>query len=159
MNRKGITPVLATSLLILIAISAVATSAVFLRDTTDDLTESVNEDLSEDEMREGSEISIQYAYNNSDGDISVIVRNAGRYVLTVEEGGERLWDLYSDGRPQSFDYVGSPSPPVRLDPGQTITLDSNIEYPTSSPATLEIEGPYGVSASVICTSTDGQENC
>ena len=70
MKRKGITPLVGTALLVLIAISAVTSAAVFLRDTTQQVSDSVNERISEDQIRENSGIDIEYAYENSDGNIS-----------------------------------------------------------------------------------------
>lgn len=159
MSRKGVTPVVATSLLILIAISAVTASAVFLRDTTDDIQDSVNDQLSEEEMRENSEISVDYAYNNSDGDIAIVVRNSGQYALAVEEDNEKRWNLYSEGEPVNFDYSSASGPDVIIDPGGSKTLDSNVDYPSSSYKTLDIEGPYGVSATVLCENSGGNEDC
>lgn len=160
MNRKGITPVIATSLLILIAIASVTTAAVFLRDTTSDLTGSVNDKLSEDKKEANSQISIEYGYNNSDGEISVVVRNTGRYTLAVEENDKKKWDMYSDGRPQAFDYTSYSNPSqVLLDSGEAITLDTNVGYPTSSYKRLEITGPFGVEASILCVNEGGNQNC
>jgi len=160
MDRKGVTPVIATSLLILIAISAVTTTAVFLQDTTDDLKDSVNDKLTEDEMKENSAISISYGFNNSQGEISLIVRNAGKYTLLVEEDDNKNWNLYDQGRPQGFNYSNYSNPSnVPLDPGEQIAIDTNVGYPTSNPKILELEGSYGVSASIICTSEGGSESC
>ncbi len=160
MNRKGITPVIATSLLILIAISAVTGAAIFLRDTTGDLTDSVNDQLSDDQRREGSEISINYGYNNSNGNISVIVKNSGEYTLAVEESNQKKWSLYNDGRPQDFNYSDYSNPSnVFLDPGETVTIETGIRYPVSGPKTMSIQGPFGVSATLICTSEGGSQSC
>ena len=149
MNRKGITPVIATSLLILIAISAVTGAAIFLRDTTGDLTDSVNDQLSDDQ-----------SYNNSNGNISVIVKNSGEYTLAVEESNQKKWSLYNDGRPQDFNYSDYSNPSnVFLDPGETVTIETGIRYPVSGPKTMSIQGPFGVSATLICTSEGGSQSC
>lgn len=160
MDRKGVTPVIATSLLILIAISAVTTTAVFLQDTTDDIQDSVGDKLTEDEMKENSGISISHGFNNTDGEISIIVRNTGKYALAVEKDDNKNWNLYKDGRPQDFEYSSYSSPSnVLVDPGEQITIDTNVDYPNSNPRILELEGSYGVSASIICTSEGGSQSC
>ncbi len=163
MSRKGVTPVLATSLLILIAISAVSTAAVFLRDTTDDITGGVEDQLSEQERIDGTSISIERGYNNSDSDISLMVRNTGRYLVAVEDsemdpGDNRTWTLYVDGRPQEFDYE-SGNPDIRLDSGETITIDTNTDYPSPGDyKRLEVQGRYETETGIICSNSGGQ-NC
>lgn len=157
MNRKGVTPLVGTALLILIAVSAVTSAAVFIRDTTQQVSDSVNDRISEDEMRGNSGIDIEYAYENSDGNISLVVRNTGRYTLTVEENNNKLWNLYSDGRPVSFRYSGGATDQKLIDPESTLTLETEIEFPDGDYASVNLEGTYGTSSSIICdeSSPDG----
>jgi flagellin-like protein len=151
MNRKGVTPLVGTALLILIAVSAVTSAAVFIRDTTQQVSDSVNDRISEDEMRGNSGIDIEYAYENSDGNISLVVRNTGRYTLTVEENNNKLWNLYSDGRPVGFDYSGGATDQKLIDPKATLTLETEIAFPNDdSTALINLEGTYGTSSAISC---------
>ncbi|WP_414838164.1 archaellin/type IV pilin N-terminal domain-containing protein [Candidatus Nanosalina sp. VS9-1] len=159
MNRKGVTPLVGTALLILIAVSAVTSAAVFIRDTTQQVSDSVNERISEDEMRENSGIDIEYAYNNSDGNISLVVRNTGRYTLTVEENNNKFWNLYSDGRPVGFTYSDGSGGQKLIDPDATLTLQTQIEFPQGDYTSVNLEGTYGTSSSIICDESDPDGAC
>lgn len=159
MKRKGITPLVGTALLVLIAISAVTSAAVFLRDTTQQVSDSVNERISEDQMRENSGIDIEYAYENNDGNISLVVRNTGRYTLNVEENDGKLWNLYSDGRPTDYTYSGGSTSEKLLDPDSTLTLETRIEFPDGDYSTINIEGTYGTSSSIICDESNPDGAC
>lgn len=161
MNRKGITPVIATSLLILIAVSAVATAAVFFRNTTDDITGSVNDQLSEQQRIEGTSISVERGYNNSNGNISLKVRNTGRYVILIEENDQKYWSLFADGRPNSFSYASysSSTSRVPLDTGEVITLQTDVSYPSSGFTRLEIQGRFEIESGIVCNGDGGSQNC
>lgn len=166
MNRKGVTPVIATSLLILIAVSAVSTAAVFLRDTTDDITGGVEDRLSEQERIDGTSISVERGFNNSDSDISLRIRNTGRYVVVVEDedtGSQdnKRWSLYVEGRPQDFEYASATNPNMlTLDSGETLTIDTNVDYPSSGDyKRLEIQGQYETESGIICSNSGGDQNC
>ena len=161
MNRKGITPVIATSLLILIAVSAVATAAVFFRGTTDDITGSVNDQLSEQQRIEGTSISVERGYNNSNGNISLKVRNTGRYVILIEENDQKYWSLFADGRPNSFSYASYSAPSrVSLDTGEVITLQTDVDYPSSGSFTrLELQGRFEIESGIVCSNDGGSQNC
>lgn len=159
MKRKGITPLVGTALLVLIAISAVTSAAVFLRDTTQQVSDSVNERISEDQIRENSAIDIEYAYKNTDGNISLVVRNTGRYTLIVEERDRKLWNLYSDGRPVGYAYSGSNVNKKLIDPESTLTLETEIEFPDGDYSTINLEGTYGTSSSIICDEKPSDGAC
>lgn len=159
MSRKGVTPLVGTALLILIAVSAVTSAAVFIRDTTQQVSDNVNQRINEDEMRDNSGIDIEYAYKNSNGNLSLVVRNTGRYTLTVEEGDQKIWNLYSDGRPASFTYVGGPTDEKLIDPDTTLTLETDVEFPSGDFVTLSLEGGFGTSSSIICDESTPDEAC
>lgn len=150
MTRKGVTPLVGTALLILIAVSAVTSAAVFIRDTTEQVSDNVNERLSADEKRDNSGIDIEYAYENADGNISLVVRNTGRYTLFVEENNQKTWNIYSDGRPKTFSYPGGSTDEKKVDPDTTLTLETDIEFPSNEIITISLEGGYGTSSSIIC---------
>jgi flagellin-like protein len=159
MKRKGITPLVGTALLVLIAISAVTSAAVFLRDTTSDIQENVNDKIAEDRMRENSGIDIEYAYENSDGNVSLVLRNTGQYTLAIEEDNSKKWNMYSNGTPTDFSYAGGPVSEKFIDAGESVTLNAFEDFPASGQyLNLRVEGPYGLESSAICDETvpDGQ---
>jgi len=162
MSRKGITPVIATSLLIMIAVSAVATAAIFFRNTTNDITDSVNDQLSDQQRIEGTSISVERGYNNSNGKINLKVRNTGRYVILIEENDQKYWSLFADGRPNSFSYASYSSslPQVSLDTGEVITLETDVNYPSPDSFTrLELQGRFEIESGIVCSNDGGSQNC
>ncbi|PSH01081.1 MAG: hypothetical protein BRC30_00140, partial [Nanohaloarchaea archaeon SW_7_46_7] len=75
--RKGITPVVATVLLISIGIAAVGSAGIFLQNLGDTLRENAEDRIAGNNKIENSDITIEYAFENSDGDITMDVRNTG----------------------------------------------------------------------------------
>jgi len=165
MSRKGVTPVLATSLLILIAVAAVSSTAVFLRNTTDDITEGAQDQLSQNERIKGTSISIERAYNNSDGNTTISVRNTGKYLINIEDpdlqpASNKTWELYNNGRPVGFEYI-SAAPDTALDSGEAIRLKTPVKYPSANDdyERIEIQGRYGIESGIICDNPGGTSTC
>jgi len=166
MSKKGVTPVVATSMLILIAVSAVSAAAVFLRDTTGDVTDGVDNRLSEQERISGTSISIERGFNNSGGNVSLRVRNTGEYVVVIEDEDQgsddnKRWTLYVDGRPQEWGYANKNDPSSEsIDSGGTITIDTGVVYPSSGNyKRFEINGQYEIESGIICSNSGNNENC
>ncbi|MFB6242173.1 MAG: archaellin/type IV pilin N-terminal domain-containing protein [Candidatus Nanosalina sp.] len=160
MSEKGVTPVIGAALMILIAVSAITSAAVFLRDTTSDIEESMKNRLSEERVRERTSMNIEYAYNNSDSEVSLTVRNTGDFTLVVEKNDAKKWNLYVDGRPHDFQYASHTDPDRKvLNPGGTLTIDTNSGFPSAGNQKLyEVEGTYGTEAAVVCSNT-GDGTC
>ncbi|QKQ98473.1 hypothetical protein GKQ38_03020 [Candidatus Nanohaloarchaea archaeon] len=160
MNRKGVTPVVATSLLLLISIATVSTSAIFLSDTVDDVGEGVKERLGVDSKEQKAELSIEYGYRGSNGNIWLEVTNDGDMTLATEEDGVKLWNIYSDGNKLSWTYAyGAPSDNA-LDPGDTVTIDTMKAYPAvGSSTTIVLRGQYDTSSSIVCSNSNGEDSC
>lgn len=156
--KKGVTPLVGTALLVMIAISAVTSAGIFLQDTTQDVQDSVNDQLSQDEKIENSGIDIEYAYNNSDGEVSLVVRNTGQFTLIVEEEDQKDWNVYTDGEPQSYTYAGGSVTRKIIDPGESITLDTNNDFPGGGNyKTYTVSGSYETESSIVCyNGGDGQ---
>lgn len=162
-TRKGITPVVATVLLISIGIAAVGSAGIFLQNLGDMLRDNAEETIANDNRIENSEISIEYAFENSDGDISVDVRNTGGTTLQIEDNGNRLWNLYIDGQPQtSWDFADSSlnsADDVDLTPQQQVRIDTNADYPSSGNSKrVQVSGTFETQSSVIC-SHNGDGSC
>lgn len=156
--KKGITPLVGTALLVMIAISAVTSAGIFLQDTTQDVQDSVNDQLSQDEKIENSGIDIEYAYNNSDGEVSLVIRNTGQFTLIVEEEDQKDWNIYTDGEPQSYTYAGGSVTRKIIDPGESITVDTNNDFPSGGNyKTYTVSGSYETESSIVCyNGGDGQ---
>ncbi len=159
MSRKGVTPLVGTALLILIAVSAVTSAAVFIQDTTEQVAGTVEDRLEEDELRDNSGIDIEFAYPNEEEKVSLVVRNTGRYTLFIEEDGNQLWNLYSDGRPVEYSYPEGDVDEMMIDPDSTRTLETEVDFPEGDYVTIDLEGAYGTSSSIICDNTLEDGTC
>lgn len=159
MRRKGVTPVVATVLLISIGIAAVGSAGIFLQDVADQIMGSAEDEISQDNMIEESEISIEYGFENGDGDISVDVRNTGSTTLQIVEDGQRRWNLYIDGQPQtSWEFADSSlnsDANVDIKPQEQVRIDTNSDYPSSGNAKrVQVSGTYETQSSIICNYSD-----
>jgi archaellum component FlaG (FlaF/FlaG flagellin family) len=158
-NRKGVTPVVATVLLISIGIAAVGSAGIFLQDLADQIMGNTEDEISQENRIENSEISIEYAFENGDGDISVDVRNTGSTQLEIVDEGDRLWNIYIDGQPQNSwefsDNSLNSEANVDLRPQEQIRLDTNSDYPSSGNAKrVQVSGVYETQSSIICNYSD-----
>jgi flagellin-like protein len=107
MNSKGVTPVIATVLLMTITVAATASAYTFMTGIQDDFMENTEDRLSSQEREAQSDINIETAYNSSDGYVLLSVRNTGSVTLEVEdENDNKAWDLYIEGRPNEWKHRG-----------------------------------------------------
>jgi FlaG/FlaF family flagellin (archaellin) len=160
MKLKGVSPVVAEILLMGIAISAAISAGVFLQGTLQDVQNNVDDQIRQDDREETSSIGVDYGYNSTDGFLMVDVRNTDANTLNVEEQGDKVWNMYIDGRPETWSYVtGSPyrsSSNVGLDPSSTITLNTTREFPSPGNSTeVEVTGAYNTRSTYVCFSENG----
>jgi flagellin-like protein len=153
---KGITPVVATVLLMLIAVSTIGSASVFLDDTVEGVRSGLEDEINRQDRVENSDIRIDSAYNSTDGYLFVDVQNPGSVTLEVERNGTKLWNLYIDGKPQEWNYSdNSLDDDVSVDPNDIISFNTTVSYPPEG-ASLEVgfNAPYESSDSHICTNED-----
>ncbi|MFB6204626.1 MAG: hypothetical protein ABEJ75_03195 [Candidatus Nanohaloarchaea archaeon] len=154
MNRKGVTPVVATVMLIAISMAAVASSAVFISDVGGDIRQSIAEQLGVQQKQQKSELTIIQGFRSqSNGNIYIVVKNEGSVSLMFKENGDKLWNLYIDSRPASgWGVPGGSSADVLVNPGETITLDTGTNYPSTvgGSKTVEIRGQYKTVSAIVC---------
>lgn len=160
MNRKGITPVIATVLLMTITVAATASAFTFMNGIQNDLKENTEDRLSQQERESQSNIDIETAYNSTDGYIIVSVRNTGSLTLQIRDE-TRLWSMFTNGSPvgdgteweyrnEERDYIS---------PQQTVNLNTTEKFPDPGSDTLiKITGPNGVSDSKVCFNS-GAASC
>lgn len=156
MNRKGVTPVIATSLLIGIALSTALTASVFMQNSLNDVQQGFEDDLQDEELEDKSDLSIQYGYDQG-GYILLELRNSGSVALPLDRDGTRLISLYISGRPEEdWSYL---SPRSQLGVGTTITMNTTRTFPDSGDYTeIEVRGPRDTSSSIVCYN-DGSPSC
>lgn len=155
-TRKGITPVVATVLLISIGIAAVGSAGIFVQNLGDMLRGNAEDTIANENAIENSDISIEYAFENPSGDISIDVRNTGGTTLEVVDEGDRLWNLYVDGQPETAwefaDTSLNGADNVDLTPQQQVRIDTNVDYPSSGNSKrVQVSGTFETQSSVICS--------
>jgi flagellin-like protein len=160
MQSKGVSPVVATVLLMGIAIASVSSAAVFIQGTMDDLQGNVEGWLGQRDREESSSVSVDYAYNGTDGSLLVDVRNDGSRTITLEEDDEFLFNMYIDNIPEQWEYVSGSSyrsqSEVELNPTGVITLNTTVSFPGEGDSTeIRFSGPYSMRASYLCFSENG----
>jgi archaellum component FlaG (FlaF/FlaG flagellin family) len=162
MNRKGVTPVVATALLLGISISAVASASVFMGNVLEETGSQFEDDLREQERRDQSTFAIEYGYNSSGGFTFIDVRNTGQVTLAVEEENQKIWTLYVDGKPHDWKYVNddlSNQANVNVDPREVMRINTTVEYPSQGNSVeLEVQGAYETSSAIVCTNI-GEPSC
>lgn len=163
-TSKGLTPVVATVLLLMIAVAAVGSAAVFLDDTITSIGESIEEDLALEERRASTDITIDYGYRSTGGTEYVLidVRNTGSETLEVQQDGEKLWNMYIDGQPQEWSYVDSDlesEDEILRNPNEVISVNTTEEFPDNEEMVeISLNAPYQSSDSYVCFN-DGGNSC
>ena len=149
---KGITPVVATVLLMLIAVAAVGSASVFLEGTITDLQDGLEDEMEEEEMIEASDIRVDRAYNGTGGYLLADVSNSGSVTLTIEDSGDKLWNLYINGAPVDWTYVNSSmGGNVTINPNDVVSFNTTRAYPSSgSSVEFSFNAPYDSSDRYIC---------
>lgn len=162
MSSKGITPVIATVLLIMISVGATASAFTFMNTIMDQQQNQIENRLTQEEKEQQTNFNIDYVYNSSDGYTLMSVRNSGQRAIRIEDDGERLWTLFVDGGPDDWKYENTTyqsSEDVSIDTGQTITLNTTITYPLQGEDMhIELSGPYQSSDSYVCYNS-GSQSC
>lgn len=164
MSRKGVTPVIATVLLIAISVSAVVTASVFIGDMVGDVRQNIARQLGVQNKEQKSEITVIQGYNDG-GNIMIEVRNEGDISLYFKKNGDKMWNLYVDGKPGPSGWGASSSTlssqsDILIDPHETLMIDTNEAFPsTGNSKTLELNGQYGISSAIVCDNVNGENSC
>jgi|GEM_PF-532383 len=167
MNRKGITPVIATVLLITISIGATASAYTFITTVQEDAQSSFEEEMRTAELEAQSNLNIEYAYENSNGDMLITVRNTGSIPLIFQNEDQKNILMFIEFEPvnggEGWEFEDSELQDqdlVEVNPQETVTLNTGTDFPEAEDDDLwiEVSGPYGTSSTHICHTTD-QPSC
>lgn len=120
--RKGVTPVVATVLLLFISVGLVGAASVFVGDTVEDVQDGLEERMQEEEEAEATSITVISTDLTND---KCTIRNTGG--VTIEED---LW--FIDGQ-----KINGPG---ELDPNEKYTFSSceegMLEHPQGAAAVI-----------------------
>lgn len=164
MSSKGVTPIIATALLIGIAVSTALTASIFMQNSLDDVRSGFEDDLEDSEREDRAELSIEYGYNQG-GYTLIDIRNTGSIALPLRDGGnatsvgDPTLAIYLDGRPaENWEYLADSNKTVLSQDGR-VSINTSEPFPVQGNYTqVEITGPYSVESSIICYN-DGSPSC
>lgn len=145
MSRKGITPVIAVVLLLLITVGAVASAWGLYQSITSDTGQL--DQLNARQRAQQTSFAYRSMYEDSDGNASVemVIENTGdrtvnlsdEFDLYVSPPGETGWVLrsalsgrFSDWHVENNNCFNSSAP--RLDKGNTYTCDTGVAFPNAT---------------------------
>lgn len=152
-KSKGVTPVVATVLLLFIAVAAVGSAAVFLEGTVQSIQDGAESELRQEDRIRDSEIRIESGFNNSDDNLSIEVRNSGSISIPVNESGETVWSIFVDDVPNN-DWSIEGGTVEEINPNQIITIDTERPFPDEGESdTVRITAPYETTDSHVCFNT------
>jgi hypothetical protein len=156
MSSKGVTPVVATALLIGIAVSTALTASVFMEDTLSNLRGNFEDDVRDRNLEDQAEMSIEFGYER-DGYLLLDLRNTGSIALPLVDDGEQVLAVYMDGRPNDdWSFVSDKD---TLGQDGKVTINTSKEFPAQGNYTrVEINGAHGTESTIICYN-DGSPSC
>jgi hypothetical protein len=158
--RKGVTPVVATALLLSIAVGSVVTAGIFMDGTLKDLRGFFEGEIDGETGNPEIEIISAVEGTESDPDLVLDIRNTGEGPLDLTQGDGLSIVAGSSGLlNQDSEWSYDPDDPGVLDRGDTQTIKiSDPGFPESGedPVEIEISGPEGVEAGIICFPNEDQ---
>lgn len=165
MSSKGISPVVASVLLLSISIGAVAATSVFLSGELNNIQSTFERMLTDETIEDQADITVNLGYDRN-GYIWLDVENTGEVSLQVEENNDKKWSIFVDGAASQvrtdWKYQdGSVHKGQKiLNPDNTIRINTTVRFPTGGTTkTLRIEGPHDLSAAISCSTAGVPDRC
>ena len=154
-KSKGVTPILATVMLLFIAVAAAGSAAVFLQGTVDDIQEGAEDELEREELIRNSDLRIQSGFNSSEGYLFIVVRNSGSVTMPIVEDSDNVWSLFVENVPRDSWTV----PEDSISPNQIININTTEPYPSNQNSKeVSVTAPYETEDSYICFNS-GSNSC
>ncbi len=106
-KRKGITPIIAIVLLLMMTVAAFGLTFVWVQSTQQDLMKKTGDEITGVTDKASAQIAIESIYNDTaSGNITITLRNTGRY--NFEDTAD--FTIYLDGKLQTSDITGDFAP-------------------------------------------------
>ncbi|MFB6245036.1 MAG: archaellin/type IV pilin N-terminal domain-containing protein [Candidatus Nanohaloarchaea archaeon] len=161
-RKKGVTPVVATALLIGISVSASYAAYSFLSGTQGDVREGYEKKFQREELVEKTRIDIETIYNSSNHWAFVRIRNTGSRDIRInstDKPEEVYWSMYVDekpvGNPEGTGWKFWNNEKAELSPQETITLNSTSRFPESSAKEFRVTARYEAESVSLCRPAEG----
>ena len=145
MKRKGITPIIAIVLLLMMTVAAFGMTFVWVQKTQGEIQDGVSDEVTNMMGKNAAQFSIESVYNDSTGGlIAVIIRNSGTY--SFSDGSQ--FKIYVDGLPTTHD-----NPAGSLAPGASqtyITTKSWDDIGGTNTHEIKVVSPQSTLATTTC---------
>jgi len=160
MNSKGITPVVATVLLIGISIGATTTAYKFILGAQEEVQDSYEDRRERERLEDSTAIDIESVYNSSVGGWAILqIRNTGTRSMTIKDSGKKYWNVFVDGEPvgnsqgTGWKYVDTAQD--KLGSNEVISINTTRSFPESSPVSYKTAARYGAEDTNRCAPSEG----
>ena len=157
-RRKGITPVIAIVLLLMMTVAAAGMAYVWIMSLQEDIAEDTNRDLDNLNKQKNARLSVSAVWNNA-GTIDLIIKNAGTYVYTAA-------DCTNVGVLVGGDMQAAGSCVGLTSQGTTCTVSSGTIFPImageAGAVTIKVIAPIGMGDTYRCsipTEGDHHSSC
>ena len=164
-KRKGITPVIAIVLLLMMTVAAAGMAYVWIMSLQEDIAASTNEDLKNLQTQKNARLGIEAVRNNTDattnpagnaqGNLAFIVKNAGTYTFSATEVGNIK--IYVDGVDVSRDGGNQAELAKIAGQGTSAQIYTGTAFPrtpgSDGGVRIEVVPPVGVGATYLCSKT------
>ena len=144
-KRKGITPIIAIVLLLMMTVAAFGLTFVWVQETQSEIQESISQDITDITDKNSATFNIESIYNDT-GNIAIVLRNTGRYSFDDLS----TFSIYLDGKMKTNPLASGTQFPSK--DVQTLTLtdswDSTIA--DNQPHTIKIVSPMSTQTVFTC---------
>jgi len=155
MKNKGAAAIIATVLLLMMAVAAAGVSYSWVMKMQKSIQKDTEDKYASDAAKTDAKLSIPSMWKDGT-DIDFSLQNTGSY--TFEDPAN--FNIYLDGVPVTVAITYDPSSP--LIPGGVTTVSTGISFPAAAgdSKTIKIVADTGTSVVYMCTiTTDGQSYC
>lgn len=156
-KRKGITPVIAIVLLLMMTVAAAGMAYVWIMSLQEGIAADTDKDLAALQSQKNARLSIEGVYNNTlvapAGRVSFTLRNSGTYPYSATDVANIK--VYVDG--QALTTVCAAGTGTLAGQGTTCRVDTATAFPTvpgsDGAVKIEVKPPIGSGATYICAKT------
>ncbi|RLG13453.1 MAG: hypothetical protein DRN71_04805 [Candidatus Nanohalarchaeota archaeon] len=159
-KRKGITPVIAIVLLLMMTVAAAGMAYVWIMSLQESVQNQGNEGVEKQQRETSAAITIVSAWNDSTH-LAFIVKNSGTYTFSSDELDQ--FTYYFNG--VYNDATGFGTPCTGLDePGSICKVVSDEDFPdtagTAGQVVIKVDPPFGSTSPYSCaTKTAADDTC
>lgn len=153
-KRKGITPVIAIVLLLMMTVAAAGMAYVWIMSLQEGIAADTDADIARLQDQKNTRLEIVSVYNTSAGEMNFIIKNAGTRVFTPTEAGNIM--IYIDGQMKTLPVACSTAISSQ---GTTCTYNTaGTQYPTvpgrNGAVEIKVEPPFGTGDVYVCSIPD-----